>query len=107
MVIVLLMEKSDSPAKTPLEASNARLTLAFHHLQDVIEKQLQARAKPLLATEQQELLLQENNRLKGELLHLSQEYASLKHASMDAFTHLNNSINQLESLIVRDEGSVQ
>lgn len=97
------METSDKSSKTQLEASNARLALAFHHLQSIIEKQFQSKGGSPLKHHDNDDLLNENNRLKEELQHLSQEYASLKQASIDAFTHLNYSINQLESLIVHDD----
>lgn len=101
------METAAQSSKVDLKASNVRLNNAFRQLQHVIGEKLQARESSQPIDEQKlDVVTQENERLKKEIQLLSAEYASLKQASMDAFTHLNHSINQLESLIVHNEKNV-
>lgn len=97
------METPAVASKISLEASKERLAIAFRQLQDVVDGKLKAgkQEKPI-ATEQLDGLLQENTRLKKQLEQLSTEYAALKEASMTAFTHLDQSISQLEILIDGD-----
>lgn len=96
------METPAVVSKISLEASKERLAIAFHHLQDVVDGKLKAGKQGHIGTEQLDGLLQENTRLKKQVEQLSTEYAALKEAGMAAFTHLDQSISQLEILIDGD-----
>ncbi len=95
------MEAATKPQQAQLDISNERLQKAFGRLDAAIA----TRISTLEGAGQHEALAQENARLQRDITLLSEEYAALKQASMEAFTHLNHSINQLESLITHNDSN--